>query len=99
MSTDNSAKRFRYTNKQWLAKLSAAIILGFLLTVAVTGLLMDLVFGPVFIFSVQGQFLMWSIAPIWVLILSSCFIFRSGLRAWCYLAAANLAIWPFVWSW
>lgn len=91
--------RFRYSNKQWLAKLSAAVLLGFTLTIALTGLLMDFVFGPVAVFSIHGQFLMWMIAPVWVAILSSCFIFRSGLRAWLYLGAANLLLWPIIWPW
>ncbi|MBB6523606.1 hypothetical protein [Pseudoteredinibacter isoporae] len=99
MSEQKSLVKFRYSNKQWLAKLSAAIILGFTLTIALTGLLMEFVFGPVAVFSVQGQFLMWIIAPIWVLILSSCFVFRSGLQAWLYLGAANFLIWPIIWPW
>lgn len=91
-STKSDAK-FRYNNKNWFGKLSAALVLGFTLTIGLTGLLLHYGFGHVGIFSSHGQFLMWLVSPIWLSILSFCFLFRTGLHAWIYLLSANALIW------
>jgi hypothetical protein len=36
---------------------------------------------------------MWSISPVWCIVLSLCFLFRSGLRAWIVLGFANAVVW------
>jgi len=81
------------TSRDWFGKTSAAVVLGFTLTLALTCL-----FGAVFAkgdayFSPQGQMAMWLFSPVWCLILSLCFLFRSGARAWAWLAAANILAW------
>lgn len=43
--------------------------------------------------SAHGQIAMWAMAPLWSGILSSCFLFRTGLRAWSWLLLANLVLW------
>lgn len=81
------------TSRDWLGKASAAFVLGFTLAVALT-----CTFGTLFsrgdsYFTPQGQMAMWLMAPVWCLILGLCFLFRSGPRAWAWLAAANLLAW------
>jgi len=81
------------TAKNWFGKASAGVILGFLLALGASGLFRTLAGIGESYFSTQGQFSMWMIAPIWVLILSFCFLFGSGGRAWAWLALANLLLW------
>lgn len=81
------------TSRDWFGKASAAVVLGFTLTLALT-----CTFGAILAkgdayFSPQGQMAMWLVSPIWCLILSLCFLFRSGARAWGWLAAANIVAW------
>lgn len=81
------------TSKHWFGKVSAATSLGLTLTLALT-----CTFAAAFsdgdgYFTAQGQLAMWLVSPIWCMILSLCFLFRSGLRAWCWLALANLFAW------
>lgn len=81
------------TSRDWLGKASAAVVLGFTLTLALT-----CSFGVLFsrgdsYFTAQGQMAMWLVSPIWCLILGLCFLFRSSARAWGWLAAANLVAW------
>lgn len=81
------------TSRDWFGKASAATILGFTLTLALT-----CTFGWLFstgdsYFSAQGQVAMWLASPVWCAILGLCFLFRSGARAWGWLALANVAAW------
>lgn len=81
------------TSRQWFGKASAAVVLGFTLALALT-----CTFGAIFsrgdsYFTTQGQMAMWLVSPIWCIILSFCFFFRSTARAWAWLGAANLAAW------
>jgi hypothetical protein len=81
------------TSRDWFGKASAAVVLGFMLALALTctfGLLFST--GDSF-FSAQGQIAMWLVSPIWCLILGLCFLFRSSARAWGWLAAANVVAW------
>gem|GEM_PF-1664328 len=95
-SNTGAVKRFRYSTKSWLVKSSAGLILGFLLCLGLTGLLLRYGFGEVSTFSAHGQFLMWLMSPGWLLVVSLSFLFRSGLKAWLYLGAANLLVWALV---
>lgn len=85
------------TSRDWFGKASAGLILGFLLALGSGGLFRVLLGVKDSFFSTRGQLSMWMISPIWALILSFCFMFRSGARAWGWLAAANLALWGLVW--
>lgn len=81
------------TASNWFGKASAGFILGLAIAIGISGLLiwaMDL--GDT-LFSLEGQFTMWMVSPIWCGILSFCFLFRSGPRAWAVLGAATAAIW------
>lgn len=81
------------TSRDWFGKASAGLILGFAIALGVSGLLFWAMGVTEGYFSLRGQLTMWIIAPIWCGILSFCFLFRSGMRAWLVLGAAAAAIW------
>ena len=81
------------TSKNWMGKTSAGVIAGYFLTIAICGMVSR--FGPLEVgfFSAQAQITMWLVAPVWSLILSFCFMFQNGWRAWGWLGGANLVVW------
>lgn len=94
----NKPARIKYTNKSWPSKLLAGLVLGLLISIGVGGLILKYNFGDIGIYSIRGQFLMWTIAPLWLSILSVCFLFRSGASAWLYLGTSNMLIWVFIYK-
>lgn len=81
------------SSRNWFGKASAGLILGFTLALGFSGLLSwALGVGETY-FSTRGQLTMWSISPVWCGVLGFCFLFRSGARAWGWLALANLFVW------
>lgn len=87
--------KFKLSSRDWFGKASAACILGFFLALGLSGLFSSVFFGAgeIGTYSVQHQFTMWLISPMLACILSFCFLFRSGLRAWCWLGLANILTW------
>ena len=81
------------SSRDWFGKASAGLILGFLLALGAAGLFKMATGVEETFFSTKGQFAMWMMSPVWALTVSLCFLFRSGLRAWVWLAAANLVLW------
>lgn len=79
------------SSRNWFGKASAGLMCGFALALGLCGLFWH--YGPDGILGGSGklQFVMWMMAPIWSLIFSFCFLFRSGLRAWAWLGGASLA--------
>ena len=86
-------KAQQLSSKNWLGKVSAGAIAGFLLSLGLCGIFAELGPGQVGNFSAQSQFTMWLMAPLWALILSFCFMFQNGLRAWLWLGGANVFLW------
>lgn len=82
---------YRYSTRGWLGKASAGTVLGLGLALAVSGLFVWWSPGGLMDGSGKTQFAMWLVAPIWCGIASLCFFFRSGLRAWVWLGAGNIA--------
>lgn len=82
------------TSRDWFGKASAGVLLGLAIAIGVSGLLSWLLGIRDTYFSLPGQFTMWMVSPIWCAILSLCFLFRSGPRAWAMLGTAAAAIWP-----
>ncbi|AAN53530.1 hypothetical protein HRJ35_04740 [Shewanella oneidensis MR-1] len=73
----------------WWTKSLAGLILGFTLALGLVGLFAW--FGPGGIDAdTKVQFNMWLITPIWLLILSFSFLFKTGLRAIGYLSLLNI---------
>lgn len=85
--------RYTYTSQNWLSKVTAAVVPGNLLTfglVGVIGLLSHADSDPR---KASAQFLTWLTVLLWCTILSTCFLFSNGKRAWNYLSAAALCVW------
>lgn len=73
----------------WWTKSLAGLILGFTLALGLVGLFAW--FGPGGIDAdTKVQFNMWLITPIWLLILSFSYLFKTGLRAIGYLGLLNI---------
>jgi len=86
------------TNKGWLGKVSAAAILGFTLSIALTGLFAWFGPGAIMQGSAKIQLTMWLISPLWGLMIAFCFLFRSGRAAWGWLALANIIAFSLLWG-
>ena len=82
-------------SRDWFGKVSAALLPGFTLSLALTCTFATLFSKGDAFFTAQGQIAMWLMAPIWCALLSLCFLFRSTARAWAWLATANLFAWTF----
>lgn len=74
----------------WLGKASAGLVLGFSLSLAMSGLLAWFTPGPLQLYNGKHQLAMWSLGLFWNLALASCFLFRDGKRAWLWLGTANV---------
>lgn len=74
----------------WISKSLAGIVLGFFAAMAICGLffLLPLQIGR----SGEAQLIMWLLGPIWLTILSTCFLFRTGARAWFWLGVTNVVL-------
>ncbi|MFC0205828.1 hypothetical protein [Novosphingobium soli] len=81
------------SSRDWFGKASAGLVLGFALALGLSGLLAWAIGVTDTFFSTKGQLTMWSISPTWCIVLSLCFLFRSGLRAWTVLGLATAAVW------
>ncbi len=84
----------KHTNRpafrpDWWRKTLAGGLLGYSLSFALVGLFAWV--GPGGISAADKvQFNMWMITPLWLLIFSLSYLFRSGNRALCWLGLANL---------
>ncbi|OUR73020.1 hypothetical protein A9Q78_05280 [Methylophaga sp. 41_12_T18] len=74
----------------WLSKTLAGLLLGLFLSLACSAVFMQLPLNIAM--SVKVQLAMWSVAPIWLFVLSLCFLFPTGQRAWLWLGLANLLV-------
>ena len=92
-----SEARMRLQSNHWFGKTCAGVVLGFGLALAVSGLFAWL--GPDGINAGGGknQFNMWLMAPLWATVLSFVYLFRSSLRAWLWLGAANVLAFGLLW--
>lgn len=81
------------TSRDWFGKASAGLVLGLAIALGFSGVLFHALGIGESYFSLPGQFTMWVMAPVWAIILSLCFLFGSGLRAWLWLGAVSAAIW------
>lgn len=75
-------------SRNWLGKASAGLVLGYLLALGVSGFVsLGAPGGPA---GGKVQFVMWTVSPVWACVLSFCFLFRDGLRAWLWLGGATI---------
>lgn len=81
------------SSRDWFGKASAGLLLGLAISLGLSGLLSwALGVGDTY-FALPGQFTMWAISPLWCGILSFCFLFRSGPRAWTILGLVTALVW------
>lgn len=76
--------------RDWLSKTLAGLLLGFIFALGCSGLFTLLT--PGIQMSAKAQLAMWLVIPVWLGILSCCFFFRSGKRAWACLGVANVLV-------
>jgi succinate dehydrogenase hydrophobic anchor subunit len=75
----------------WWLKTLAGAILGLTLSYGVVAIFAW--YGPGGIDAVvKSQFNMWIISPIWMLVLSLTYLFKTGLKAIVYLSSANMIV-------
>jgi len=74
----------------WASKTFAGVVFGTPLALALAGIFAWV--GPGGIGAPQkSQFVMWSIAPVWMAVLSTVWLFKSGRRALLVLGLADVA--------
>ncbi|MFC3053107.1 hypothetical protein [Kordiimonas pumila] len=80
---------YALSSKNWIGKASAGAILGFSFAIALSGLLAW--FGPGGLLGGINklQVNMWLVSPVWVAVLSICFLFKNGWSAWMWLGLLN----------
>ncbi|MFA7554226.1 MAG: hypothetical protein WCY88_08245 [Spongiibacteraceae bacterium] len=85
---ESTAKK-KPISPDWWSKSIAGVVLGFPLALTLSGLIAW--YGPGGISAEDKvQFVMWMIAPLWLLPLSAVFLCRTGLRAVILLLVLNL---------
>jgi len=86
MTTNNT----KHIKPHWWRKSIAGLVLGYTLALGLAGLFAW--YGPGGIApGNKTQFNMWIIAPMWMLIFSLSFLFKTGNRALIWLTIANIA--------
>ncbi|MDN7355485.1 hypothetical protein [Acetobacter senegalensis] len=81
------------SSRNWFPKVSAAVVAGGLLTFGIMGVVGLLCHSDASPRTLSAQFLLWLVALVWCVLLSVCFLFRSGRQAWVVLAGANVLVW------
>lgn len=75
----------------WWLKISAGAIAGLAIAFGCVGLFAW--FGPGGLDApVKGQFNMWMVAPIWLPLFAGVFLFKTGIRAWCYFGCIGAVL-------
>lgn len=77
--------------RHWLAKGLAGLILGLVIAIGLSGLLARAGPGGT---DAPGKYVvtMWAVVPVWMLVLTFCFLFRNGWRAWAWLGGAAFLV-------
>lgn len=82
----------RRTGVDWLLNSLAAVIGGFALAIALSGLFAWA--GPGGLAPLNKyQLNMWIVPPLWLVAASIAFVFNRGWHAWAWLGAANALAW------
>lgn len=75
----------------WWRKGIAGLVLGFTLALGLAGIFAWAGYGGIAAPN-KTQFVMWMIAPVWMLVLSTVFLFRTGRQALLWLGLANILV-------
>ena len=83
-------KQRRDLSKGWLGKTLAGVICGLAIALIASGFFMlpDTKHNTVYD---KYQIAMWMVPPIWLAILSCCYLFRDAARAWLWLGGISIA--------
>jgi len=75
--------------KGWLGKTLAGSVCGLAIALIASGFFMlpDTKYNTVYD---KYQIAMWMVPPIWLAVLSFCYLFRDALRAWLWLGGASV---------
>ena len=87
--TRDAAKKAKVEG-HWIGKTSAGVICGFIVALALSGLLVRLA-PSASIDAAKAETAMLFVPLVWTGIFSVAYLFRSGLLAWLWLGAASLA--------
>ena len=90
--------RPRLDSRHWFGKTSAGIVLGYTLSVVLSGVIAALTPDGLEGGGGKIQFNMWMIAPIWASVLGFVYLFRDSVRAWLWLGLANAAAFSMLWT-
>lgn len=92
------ATRPRLDSRHWFGKTSAGVVLGYTLSIALSGVMAGLTPGGFGGGAGKIQFNMWMIAPLWASVLGFVYLFRDSLRAWLWLGLANVVSFGLLWA-
>lgn len=82
--------------RDWVSKTLAGTLLGLALALGASGVFSQL--NAAMPLPVRGQLAMWMVPPLWLGTLGLVYFFQSGLRAWLWLAGANVLAYGVLWS-
>ncbi|MDF7674205.1 hypothetical protein PT277_02230 [Acetobacteraceae bacterium ESL0709] len=80
---------------RWLSRVMAAAFPGTLLIIGIIAVIGRLFHSQGRPNDLLDQYLMWMGALLWIASFSTCFLWRSAARAWCFYVLANLVMWGF----
>ncbi|MCG2840672.1 hypothetical protein L6Q21_06745 [Sandaracinobacter sp. RS1-74] len=81
------------SSRDWFGKSVAAVLLGFLLGIGISGLWGWLGIGGITGGPAKMQLNMWMVSPVWALTCAFVFFFPSTRAAWGWLALMNAIVW------
>lgn len=76
--------------RDWLSKTLAGVVLGLIIALECSALYARTALDvpP----PIRMQLTMWVVMPVWLSILSGCYLFKNGRRAWLWLVAASVVL-------
>ncbi|NYT37809.1 hypothetical protein ERD78_13085 [Allopusillimonas soli] len=83
-------RRARRHHGGWMGKTLAGTLCGLALALIASGLFMHAGSQGSMVFD-KYQIALWIVPPVWLAVLSCCFLFRDAVRAWLWLGGASIA--------
>jgi hypothetical protein len=87
---DATSRRKHKVEGHWIGKTTAGAICGFVIALALSGLLVRFAPGAG-IDAAKAETAMLFVPLVWTGVFSATYLFRNGLRAWLWLGAASVA--------
>ncbi|MBV1777191.1 hypothetical protein KSF73_15835 [Burkholderiaceae bacterium DAT-1] len=76
--------------RDWLSKSLAGTLLGLGAALAVSAIFNTLATGMPL--STRSQLCMWMVVPVWIIVLSTSYLFQNGRSAWLWLSTINAVL-------